>query len=86
MRQVGVLTIPLVAALSAGSCAAPDAGEQTPGSDLPDRPVTDIDIHADYAAGAALAGQGPSKYSTTIRATAPMRISATADGPAISLL
>ena len=30
--------------------------------------------------------QGPSKYSTTILATSPMRISATADGPATSLL
>ena len=44
-RRANRLTIPLVAVLSAGGCAVPDTGEQTPGSDLPDRPVTDTDIH-----------------------------------------
>ena len=44
-RRAKPLTIPLVVALGAGACVAPDTGEQTPGSDLPDRPVTDIDIH-----------------------------------------
>lgn len=44
-HRSGVLTISLVAVLGAAACTAPDAGEQTPSSDLPNRPVTDIDIH-----------------------------------------
>ena len=45
-RRSRALTIPLVAALGAAACTAPEAGEQAPNPDLPDRPVTDIDIHA----------------------------------------
>ena len=41
----GALTTFLVAVLGVGTCTAPDAGEQAPDPDLPDRPVTDIDIH-----------------------------------------